>query len=472
MCNCICSDEEKSVTSFRVFSQAPRGLSLAIAFLLFLLPISARADIGAHILIDADTGAVLDQSDATRQWYPASLTKIMTAYLTFKAIREERLSLSSAVVQSKNSLSEPPSKMGFKVGTQLTVENALTIILVKSANDIAVALGEAVAGSEGAFIQMMNAEAQRLGMTGTRFSNPHGLPDNTQVTSAKDMAILAQAFWRDFPEARPIYRHPGIQFGKKTMRSANREYLLRVPGANGMKTGYICNSGYNVAATATRGGRTLIAVVLGAGSGLERIAFTRELMDKGFKMRRNGTNVQTLAGRGGPPPADGYCKRNKKPDVDTIMARFDMKSEKKSFFMAFAPTKDAGSVLRPGAGASPEQESDEESLTLPDGKTDWEAVLDRTIGTQKIAYQPIQVVTGVSAAAAAAASATPARVVVSDVPMPIAKPRLADSAPSQNISTTPLETSGNQPETASPAYGSLFRKDKGFAVPIPEPSPK
>ncbi|WP_208999123.1 D-alanyl-D-alanine carboxypeptidase family protein [Roseibium sediminis] len=464
------------MTSFRVFSQARFGLPLIIALFLFLLPISARADIGAYILIDADSGAVLDQSDATRQWYPASLTKIMTAYVTFKAIRQERISLSSAVVQSKNSLSEPPSKMGFKVGTQLTVENALKIILVKSANDIAVALGEAVGGSEEAFIQMMNAEAQRLGMTGTRFSNPHGLPDNSQVTSARDLAILAQAFWRDFPEARSFYRHPGIQFGKKSMRSANREYLLRVPGANGMKTGYICNSGYNVAATATRGGRTLIAVILGAGSGLERIAFTRELMDKGFKKGRSGTKVQSLAGRGGPPPADGYCKRNKKPDVDTIMARFDMKSEKKSFFMAFAPTKDPGGVLRPGAGTSGESAADEDSITLPNGKTDWEAVLDRTIGTQKLAYQPVQVVTGVSAAAAAVAAASssvvPESVPVANVPLPTAKPRLAGAAPVQNVVATPSETSGNQPETVSPAYGSLFRKDKGFAIPIPAPSPK
>ncbi|MEM8704388.1 MAG: serine hydrolase, partial [Pseudomonadota bacterium] len=132
----------------------------------------ARADIGAFILIDAKTGKVLEEKNATRKWYPASLTKMMTAYVTFKAIREGRATLNSAVVQSKNSLSEPPSKMGFKIGTRFTIDTALKIILVKSANDVAVALGEAVSGSESAFIAAMNAEARRLGMTNTRFTNP------------------------------------------------------------------------------------------------------------------------------------------------------------------------------------------------------------------------------------------------------------------------------------------------------------
>jgi D-alanyl-D-alanine carboxypeptidase len=275
-------------------------LTIVFATLFFLAlglpPGPARADIGAFVLIDANSGAVIEEDNATRKWYPASLTKMMTAYVTFKAIREGRASLNSAVVQSKNSLSEPPSKMGFKVGTRFTVDTALKIILIKSANDVAVALGEAVAGSEAGFIAMMNAEARRLGMSNTYFTNPHGLPDNRQVTTARDMAILAMALRRDFPESRKFYEHPGIRFGKKTLRSANREFLLRVPGANGMKTGYICNSGYNVAASVTRGNRTLIAVILGAGSGLERTAFARQLFDEGFR-KRGGRNISSLTGR-------------------------------------------------------------------------------------------------------------------------------------------------------------------------------
>ncbi len=288
---------------------------LGLAFALALMAFSAtplRAEIGTYILIDARTGAVLDEQDATRKWYPASLTKMMTAYVTFKAIREGKASLNSIVVQSANSIKEPPSKMGFKVGTQFTVETALKIIMIKSANDIAVALGEAIGGSEPAFIDMMNAEARRLGMNDTVFVNPNGLPDNRQITTARDMAILAQALRNDFPQAQDYYNHPGIKFGKKTLRSANREFLMRVRGANGMKTGYICNSGYNVAASVTRNGRTLIAVVLGAASGLERIAFTRDLMDKGFRKRSGRYNAQDTAPPGRQSPGGPLLQTQRK----------------------------------------------------------------------------------------------------------------------------------------------------------------
>ncbi|MBO6756852.1 MAG: D-alanyl-D-alanine carboxypeptidase [Roseibium sp.] len=445
---------------------------------LFVLCLSqpAFAAIGAHILIDAKTGAVLDQKDATRLWYPASLTKIMTAYVTFKAVREGSISLQSPVIQSKNSLAEPPSKMGFKVGTQLTVEAALKIILIKSANDVSVALGEAVAGSEEAFIDLMNAEAARLGMADTRFVNPHGLPNNRQVSTARDMAILAQAFWRDFPDARALYKHSGIKFGKRTLRSANREYLLRVRGANGMKTGYICNSGYNVAATATRGGRTLIAVVLGAASGLERIAFTRELMDKGFKKRSGGPKVGNLARTGAKPPADGYCKRNAKPGAQGIMARFDMKkSSSRSLALSFSPQRDQGAVILPGASNRAEKVDTSDGITLPNGKTDWAKVLDRTIGPRLLAYKPIVVTTGVPRGGAVLA-----RLPAASIPIPTAKPAGADAAPVvQTNAAAPgsvVQPSSGAPATATsaaaPAPGSLFRQGIGFAVPVPAPSPR
>lgn len=455
------------MTYFRVLSRTCilRSFWAAVCFLFLSLP--ASAEIGAHILIDAETGEVLEQSQATRLWYPASLTKIMTAYVTFKAIREERISLTSPVVQSANSLSEPPSKMGFKVGTQLTVENALKIILIKSANDVSVALAEAVGGSEEAFISMMNAQAQQLGMANTRFFNPHGLPDNGQVTTARDLAILARAFWKDFPEARSFYNQAGIQFGKKVLRSANREFLFRVQGANGMKTGYICNSGYNVAATATRRGRTLIAVVLGAGSGLERIAFSRELMNKGFKKGGSRTRLSDLRGTSGSPPADGYCKRNKKPDVETIMARFDLKPKKKSFFSAFAPTQEQGSVLRQGTAALNGATTTDDGITLPNGKTDWLAVLDRTIGPKLRDYAPIVVAVGVPGG-----SANVARVPFEVVPLPVAKPKIGQNAAVQEPVTNQAATEAAASATDSPAYGSLFRKGKGFTIPIPSPSPR
>ncbi len=461
------------------------------------LPSPLRAEIGAHILIDAKNGSVLSERNSTRKWYPASLTKMMTAYVTFKAIREGKASLTSAVVQSKNSLSEPPSKMGFKVGTKLTVDAALKIILIKSANDVSVALGEAIAGSESGFIAQMNAEARRLGMNNTVFVNPHGLPDNRQVTTARDMAVLAMALRRDFPEAREYYKHPGIKFGKKALRSANREYLLRVKGANGMKTGFICNSGYNVAASATRRGRTLIAIVLGAASGLERIAFTRDLMDKGFRKRSGRYTLATLPHKGGQPPADRYCKRNPKPGAKGIMAQYDMQSGGSSI-LSFSDSNDRGRSIIPGLRLGGKKKkskdgADLSSVKLANGKINWGKVMDRTIGPRRLAYAPIKVSLGVPKGATTPVALIPA----ADVPVPTPNPRRTvaaltpettnASAPAATGSAAPAEgetkpakapgaiaqndftKSGQQPEVAAP--GSLFRKGASFTVPLPTPKP-
>jgi len=458
-------------------SQTGRLTSIFLTVCILVLCLSAgqaRADIGAYILIDANSGAVIEQDNATRKWYPASLTKMMTAYVTLKAIREGRATLNSAVVQSKNSIAEPPSKMGFKVGTKFTIDTALKIILIKSANDVAVALGEAVAGSEAGFLAMMNAEAQRLGMTSTRFTNPHGLPDNRMVTTARDMAILAMALRRDFPEAREIYKHPGIRFGKKTLRSANREFLLRVPGANGMKTGYICNSGYNVAASVTRGGRTLIAIILGAGSGLERTAFARQLFDEGFR-KRGGQNVTSLRGTSGNPPADGYCRRNRSPGAKAYMARYDMENEKQGGFLFFK------------ANRNKDVKVDEAGFTLANGKPDWAKILDRTLGPRRIAYRPIKVGLGNptgSPVAGAAAAVSITDIELEEVPLPIANPvrraeieirqklqNTADAGVAGAIPQSEGDNPGPAADTANAAPGSIFRKGLDFTVPVPTKSP-
>jgi len=460
-------------------SQTGRLTPMLVAFcvIALLLPVvPAKADIGAFVLINAKTGAVIDQKNATRKWYPASLTKMMTAYVTFKAIREGRATLNSTVVQSKNSLSEPPSKMGFKVGTKFTVDTALKIIIIKSANDVAVALGEAIAGSEQAFLAMMNAEAKRLGMTNTYFTNPHGLPDNRMVTTARDMAILAMALRRDFPESRDYYKHPGIRFGKKTLRSANREFLLRVPGANGMKTGYICNSGYNVASSVTRGGKTLIAIILGAGSGLERTAFARQLFDQGFR-KRGGQNITSLRGTSGNPPANGYCRRNKSPGAKAYMARYDMENEKQGGFLFFKSNQKNNAKV------------DEAGITLANGKTDWAKILDRTLGPRRIAYRPLQVSlgnpTGAPKAGSAAVAAVSVGVPAEDIPLPVANPmRRAEIEIRQKLQKTAEATvGGGIPQTAdtrpgaatnaaAAAPGSIFRKGLDFSVPVPAPSPR
>ena len=463
-----------------------------LVFALSVLAFSAtplRAEIGTYILFDARTGAVLDEHNATRKWYPASLTKMMTAYVTFKAIREGRASLNSIVVQTANSIKEPPSKMGFKVGTQFTVETALKIILIKSANDIAVALGEAIGGSEAAFIGMMNAEASRLGMKDTVFVNPNGLPDNRQITTARDLAILAQALRRDFPQAQNYYNHPGIKFGKKTLRSANREFLLRVRGANGMKTGYICNSGYNVAASVTRNRRTLIAIVLGAASGLERIAFTRDIMDKGFRKRSGRYTLKTLPRKGGNPPADHYCKRNKKPGAKGIMAQFDMQSSKSgSPVLSYSSSNNERGPAIPGLRLGKGKNSGktagkvDASVKLANGKIDWRKVMDRTIGPRRIAYAPIPVdlhvpegATPTAAAMAAGRTFSPV-LPTKGVPLPTPNPlrileiklkSAAKSAGPGAVAQKDFVKAETDAHTAAP--GSLFQKETEFAVPVPKP---
>lgn len=418
----------------------------------------------------------MSEKNATRLWYPASLTKMMTAYVTFKAVHEGRANLNSIVVQSPNSRSEPPSKMGFKVGTQFTIDTALKIILVKSANDVAVALGEAVAGSESNFIQMMNAEARRLGMNDTVFTNPHGLPDNKQVTTARDLAILALALRRDFPESRTYYNQAALKLGNKVLRSANREFLLRVPGANGMKTGYICNAGFNVAASATRRGRTILVVVLGAASGLERTAFARAALDKAFQERPGNRNLLSLRGAGGRPPADGYCRRNPKPGLKGIMTNYDLgkQDEKTSLFSFLSPgaKSNPGSFVMPviNPGASGKKTPDLKEFMLPNGKTDWELVLDRSLGPRRLPYAPVPISLGVpKGAERPRANQWAIGQMPVDTPIPRAKPIAADMsapAPEATLQDKHLE---DRPVRAP---GSLFSPADGGAVMVPLPAPK
>ncbi len=240
-----------------------------------------------YMLIDLDRGLVISDQLAAQKWYPASLTKLMTTYVTFRAIGAGEISLDSTVTISQNALNEPPSKMGFPVGTQMTIDNALKMLLVKSANDIAVAISEAVGGTEADFVARMNLEAARLGMTNTHFENPNGLPSDKQMTSARDLALLARAMWNEYPEYRSYFGITAIRSGKRVLRTYN-PLLERFQGATGMKTGFICNSGFNLVASATRGGRSMLVVVLGAYSATGRAEFAAQLLDKGFNSLDTG----------------------------------------------------------------------------------------------------------------------------------------------------------------------------------------
>jgi D-alanyl-D-alanine carboxypeptidase len=243
------------------------------------LPRTLHAE--ARLVVEADSGKVLEAENATMPWYPASVTKLMTAYVTLKAVKEGKITLDTLFTVSPVAASQSPSKMGFKPGTRVTVDNALKMMLVKSANDMAVVLAEGTGGSIDGFSVMMNQAAQKLGMTQTHYVNPNGLPADEQVTSARDLAILARAIIHDLPEYEYFVHIPSIRFGHRITQNFNR-LIGRYPGADGFKTGFICASGYNLVASATRDGRRLIAVVLGASSGTARAVRAAQLLDRGF----------------------------------------------------------------------------------------------------------------------------------------------------------------------------------------------
>jgi len=277
----------------------------------------ARAD--ALLLVDVDSGKVMRERNATHPWHPASVTKLMTTYVTLKAVRDHRIELDSLFTVSANAVAQNPYKMGFKVGTEVTVDNALKMLLVHSPNDIAVVLAEGVSGSIEKFSEEMNAEARRLGMTQTNWVNPNGLPADEQITSARDLAILARALIREFPEYDYYWHIASIRLGRRIYRNTNR-LIDAYAGADGMKTGFICASGFNLVATATRGGKRLIAVVLGAKSSTSRAVKAAELFELGFgtdplsAMMASSLTVDALEPVDTAPPDmyDDVCGNNRR----------------------------------------------------------------------------------------------------------------------------------------------------------------
>lgn len=233
------------------------------------------------LVVDAASGAVLHAEEATRPWYPASLTKLMTVYVALRAVHEGRVSLQTPLVVSNRASRAAPSKMGFKSGTEVTLENALKMIMVKSANDVSVTIAEGIAGSVEKFSAEMNQVAAALGMRQSHFVNPNGLHHDDHVSSAQDMAILARALLIHFPQYQALYGIGALKLGTKIIPTHNG-LLGRYPGADGMKTGFVCASGFNVVASATRGGRRIITVVMGSPNAKTRTLKAMSLFEQGF----------------------------------------------------------------------------------------------------------------------------------------------------------------------------------------------
>jgi D-alanyl-D-alanine carboxypeptidase len=308
--------------------KSPLSWIVVVAALVIVVPRIVHAE--ALLVVEADTGKVLQADNATMPWYPASVTKLMTAYVTLKAVKEGRITLDTLLTVSPTAASQAPAKMGFRPGIQVTVDNSLKMMLVRSANDMAVVLAEGVGGSIDGFSALMNENAKRLGMTQTSYVNPNGLPADGQITSARDLAILARAIIRDLPEYEYFVHIPSIRYGRKVTQNFNK-LIGRYPGADGFKTGFICASGYNLVASATRNGKRLIAVVLGASSGQMRAVRAAQLLERGFAnnqlawLRPSLGTVENLVPIDASPPnlRDEMCGgKRKRPasdeDEDTV----------------------------------------------------------------------------------------------------------------------------------------------------------
>jgi D-alanyl-D-alanine carboxypeptidase len=287
----------------RFLSLKSLGRNLSSAAIGMCMLCGAQAQAGTSILIDAGSGRVLSEENALQRWYPASLTKLMTAYIAFKALKSGQLTITSPVKISANAAKQPPSRMGYKPGQVLNLDNALKIMLVKSANDIAVAVAETAGGKN--YQKAMNDEALRLGMTESNWVNANGLHSTQNYTTARDLALLSMALRRDYPEYASYFGIEAIQYDDKLERNYNI-LLGRFDGADGMKTGFVCASGFNLVASATRNGRTLVAVVLGETSQQGRAEKAADLLAKGFASDGSvGASIGTLQ------PAPGAAKSAK-----------------------------------------------------------------------------------------------------------------------------------------------------------------
>lgn len=258
-----------------------RIVSVCMILALGLIP--ARAE-GPSLLFDPATGEVLSQDRAGEPWYPASLSKLMTAYVVFHKLREGAMKLDRDLMVSELAASMPPSKIGVKPGKAVSTDFALQSLLVYSANDMAYVLAEGASVTYQLFVREMNAAARKLGMTGTHFVNPNGLHEPRQITTARDIGILVSALLREFPEHAHYFSQPHVAVGKRKL--SNRNSLIRqMKDADGLKTGFVCNSGFNLAASATRNGRKLVSIVFGASSGKARADIAQAMLNKGFGLK-------------------------------------------------------------------------------------------------------------------------------------------------------------------------------------------
>ncbi len=281
------------------FATTMRWLSAAVLSLSLALPAALPAQAGGKfsaLVVDARTGSVLHNEDGNALRHPASLTKMMTLYLVFQDLKAGRLKLSTPLRVSRRAAGMPPSKLGLKAGSTITVEQAIKALVIKSANDAAATIGENLGkGSESAFAVRMTRTARNIGMGRTTFKNASGLPNPAQVTTAKDLATLGLRLMRDFPQYYPYFRATSFTFKGRIIRSHNR-LVGRFDGTDGIKTGYINASGFNLVTSTRRDGKRVVGVVLGGKTASRRDAYMMRIISLALVKARQGKTLAALAG--------------------------------------------------------------------------------------------------------------------------------------------------------------------------------
>ena len=280
-----------------------KGAMWQAGFILFFLALAAGLWTGpaeanpkfAAVTVDARNGKLLfaENADATR--HPASLTKMMTLYVLFQDLENGKLRLDSPIRMSARAAGMAPSKLGVKPGQSITVETAIRALVVKSANDVAAAVAENLSGSEKDFAQRMTRTARAIGMSRSTFANASGLPNPRQVTTARDMATLGLRLMRDFPQYYPYFRARSFVYQGRTITGHNR-LLGSYEGTDGIKTGFINASGFNLVSSVRRGDKRLVGVVLGGRSGASRDAYMKQMLTKNFPKAQGGKTIAALAG--------------------------------------------------------------------------------------------------------------------------------------------------------------------------------
>ena len=266
--------------------------ALVCACLIAVMPSTVVSAPYAAMVIDARSGKVLHSRNADTRLHPASLTKMMTLYVVFDAIEKGEISLDSQILISRNAAAEQPSKLGLKAGSRIQLRYLIRAAAVKSANDAATALGEAISGSEAAFARRMTRMAKAMGMSKTTFKNAHGLTESGHLSTARDMTSLGRHLFYDFPEYYNLFSRRSTNAGIKTVNNTNRRLLGAYRGADGIKTGYTRAAGFNLVASAERGNERIIATVFGGRSTAWRNARVAELLDMGFDRAPNSVAVR------------------------------------------------------------------------------------------------------------------------------------------------------------------------------------